>query len=193
MQKWEGYTAREEEKKTDYNVSNTLTIKVPVAQFDDALNSIFALNGKMINKHISSEDVTSEVFDTRGRIEAKKRIRTRYFDMLGKAKNMEEILQVDREIGSIQEQIEAAEGRLKYLSHTAAYSTIELTFFQVTNTDVKDQPEPGYAKRLLTSLNEGLKFMGNTIIFFAAFWPLWLALILFYVLIKKFRFGVNTK
>jgi hypothetical protein len=43
---------------------------------------------------------------------------------------MKEILQVQQEINSIQEQMESASGRINYLSHQSAYSTIHLQYFQ---------------------------------------------------------------
>ena len=78
-------------------------------------------------KKITSEDVTTEVIDTRSRLEAKKQVRLRYLDLLKQAKNMEEILSVQSEINGIQEQIESAAGRMEYLQHSSSFSTIHLT------------------------------------------------------------------
>ena len=185
--KWEAYIAREEESESDGKVNNSLSIKVPVAHFDEAINNISSLKGKMLVKQISSQDVTGEMMDIRTRAEAKKRIRLRYLDMLQKAKNIEEVIQVEREINQIQEQIEAAEGRLNYLSHTTSYSTIELSFFQVLDPKAIEDPNPGYARRLLLALNEGLKWIGNVMIFFATLWPLWLIIAVGIVVIKRMR------
>lgn len=193
-QQWEGYIAKEEENSSDESIRNVVTIKVPAARFDDALNSISSLEGEMLVKQVSSQDVTSEVFDTRVRMEAKKKIRLRYLDMLQKAKNMEEILQVEREINQVQEQIEAAEGRLNYLTHTSSFSTIELTFFQLLMPGKVNVENPGYGQRFLLALNDGLRWVGNCFIFFATVWPLWVFLLILFIVLKKVRFvSVNTK
>ena len=186
--KWEGYIAREEENDSDNKIKNSMTIKVPVLRFDEAINSISSLKGKMIVKQITSDDVTTEVLDIRTRAEAKKRIRLRYLDMLQKAKNMEEILQVEREINQIQEQIEAAEGRLNYLTHSTLYSTIDLSFYQVLDPKAIDDENPGYARRFMMALNEGLKWVGNTVIFFATLWPLWIFITIIILIIRRVRF-----
>lgn len=185
--KFEGYIARQEENENDGRINNSLTIKVPVAHFDEAVNAISSLKGKMLVKQISSEDVSGEIVDVRSRMDAKKRVRLRYLDMLQKAKNIEEILQVEREVNEIQEQIEAADGRLKYLSHTTAYSSIELSFFQALNPGANVDTTPGFAKRFLLALNEGLKWMGNLIIFFATLWPLWLIIVSGIIAVKRIR------
>ena len=185
--KWEGYIAREEESKSDNRITNLLTIKVPVSRFDEAVNTLSTLKGKILVKQISSEDVSAEVIDVRTRVEAKKRIRLRYLDMLQKARNIEEIIQVEREINQVQEQIEAAEGRLNYLTHTTSYSTIELTFYQVLDPKAIDEEDSGFARRLLIALNEGLKLVGNVLIFFATLWPLWLIAIIAIFIIRRVR------
>lgn len=185
--KWESYISREEESENDERINNSLTIKVPVSHFDDAVSAISGLKGKMLVKQISSEDVTGQIIDVRSRTEAKKRVRLRYLDMLQKAKNIEEIIQVEREVNQIQEEIEASQGRLNYLTHTASYSTIELSFFQVLHPGAAADPNPGYGKKLLLALNEGLKWMGNLLIFFATLWPLWLILAIGLIIIKRMR------
>jgi hypothetical protein len=185
--KWGGYIAKEEESSADSRINNLLTIKVPTDLFDEAVANITSLKGKMMVKQISSQDVTAEVIDIRTRAEAKKRIRLRYLDMLQKAKNIEEIIQVEHEISNIQEQIEAAEGRLNYLTHATSYSTIELSFFQVLDTKSIDDQNPGYAKRFLLALNEGLKWVGNLVILLATLWPVWLFTLITILIIKRVR------
>jgi len=100
-----GYVAQEEQNQSEYKIENTLVIKIPVDQFDDAVNSIASNAKELKEKKISSEDVTAEMIDTRSRLEAKKQVRLRYLDLLKQAKNMEEILNVQSEINGIQEEI----------------------------------------------------------------------------------------
>jgi len=52
---------------------------------------------------------------------------------------MKEILEVQSEINSIQEEIESAEGRINYLSHSAAFSTIHLKYVQYIHGNEKKQ------------------------------------------------------
>lgn len=73
--------------------------------------------------------------DTRSRLEAKKQVRQRYMDLLKQARNMEEILQVQGLINDIQVEIESAAGRVNYLNHAFAFSSVQLTFFQIVNVN----------------------------------------------------------
>ena len=118
-----------------------------MTQFDDAVNSISSNVKELNEKKITSEDVTTEVIDTRSRLEAKKQVRLRYLDLLKQAKNMEEILSVQSEINDIQEQIESAAGRIEYLQHSSSFSTIHLTFYQVLNGAAIDSDKPTFLNK----------------------------------------------
>src|SRR5688500_9073055 len=119
-----GYIASEEQHDNAYKLERVFTIKVPVEQFDEVVQLIAEDGDKIIEKRISSEDVTASLFDTRSRMEAKKRVRERYMDLLKQANKMNDILEVEKEINGIQQEIEAAAGRINYLSHASAYSSI---------------------------------------------------------------------
>ena len=92
------YIAQEQQSETDEQISSDITIKVPVDKFDDLMNSLSGDDVKLLEKNVSTEDVTGEVVDTKSRIEAKQQARLRYLELLKQAKNMNEILQVQNEI-----------------------------------------------------------------------------------------------
>lgn len=174
VKKYAGYIANEQLTNNDYKIQNDLSIRIPVEYFDEAVQQVAALKGKLQVREISAQDVTSEYFDTRARMEAKKRVRVRYLDMLNKAKNMEEVLQVEREINAIQEQIDAGEGRIKYLGHAAAYSTLNLSFYQILNSSARDVNEPFFADRLVNAFVNGANGIGELMILAVNLWPLWI-------------------
>ena len=172
IKRFGGYVAQEEQNQTDYKIENSITIKVPVDQFDDLVTALITGDQKLIDKKITSEDVTTQVVDTRSRMEAKKQVRLKYLDLLKEAKNMEEILNVQREINGIQEDIEAANGRVEYLSHSAAYSTINLTYFQVLDAAAKNDGEVSYGTKIWRSFKIGWNWVGEFLIGLISIWPL---------------------
>ena len=103
-----GYIAQEEQSQSGYQIGNTVSIKVPVAQFEETLSQIGSDSDKLVEKRISAEDVTMQVIDTKSRLETKREVRERYLDLLKQARNMDEILKVQNEINDIQEQMEGA-------------------------------------------------------------------------------------
>jgi hypothetical protein len=182
-----GYTAQEEQNLSDYKTENSLVIKVPVDQFDDAVTLLSAGVIKINEKKISSQDVTAEYVDTRSRMEAKKQFRQRYMDLLKQAKNMEEILNVQGEINGIQEQIEAAAGQIEYLGHASAFSTINLTYYQVINATAKADQTPSFGTKLAQSFKAGGSWVLDLLVGLVSIWPLFLFAFAIFLGYRKLR------
>ena len=179
------YIAEEKQEENDYKISNTISIKVPVAQFENLVNS---LNGEGISikeKNITSEDVTGEYVDTKSRLEAKKAVREKYLELLKQAKNMEEILKVQDEINSIQEDIEAGAGRVNYLQHSSAYSTINITYYQYINGSSGNEDNPGFFSKMSLAFKTGSSIISNIILFAISIWPLLIAGTALFIYLKR--------
>jgi len=171
-----GYIAQEEQNESGYKIENTVTIKVPVAQFDETLSQLASDSSKLLEKKISAEDVSMQLVDTRSRLETKKEVRERYLELLKQARNMKDILQVQNEINGIQEEMEGAAGRIAYLSHSAAFSTINLSFYQVLDVSAKNEPDPSFLRKIKGALADGWNWISSVLIGLISLWPLWLAL-----------------
>ena len=185
LKQFGGYIAQEEQSQSEYKIEDILTIKIPVDQFDEAVNSISSNVKELNEKKITSEDVTTEVIDTRSRLETKKQVRLRYLDLLKQARNMEEILSVQSEINGIQEQIESAAGRIGYLQHSSSFSTIHLTFYQVLNGAAIDSDKPTFSTRITNAFRFGWNWIGELSIGIVSIWPLLLAVFGIFIFYKR--------
>jgi hypothetical protein len=180
-----GYIAQEEQSQSDYKIENSLTIKVPVDQFDNAVAQLTVNAEKLNEKKISSQDVTTEVVDTKSRMEAKKQVRLRYMDLLKQAKNMEEILNVQSEINGIQEEIESATGRTEYLGHSSVFSTINLTYYQILNLSAKNIDNPSLGTNLSSAFKTGWSWVGDLFVGLVSVWPLFLLGFTAFIIYKR--------
>jgi hypothetical protein len=187
VKKYGGYISQEEQSQSDYQIQSSVTIKVPVDQFEMAVNDLTKDVSKLNEKHITSEDVTTQLVDGKSRLEAKKQVRLRYLDLLRQAKNMEEILVVQKEINDIQEDIELVNGRINTLSHESAMSTINFTFFQIIDPTAKtaSEKEAGFPEKIKTAFANGWYWMGELLVGLVGIWPLILAVALAVWLFKK--------
>lgn len=181
------YIAQEEQNYSDDKIETVLSIKVPVEQFEDMMNSFSNDSTKTLERKISTDDVTGEVVDTRARLESKKQMRLKYLEFLKESKNMEEVLKVQQEINDIQAEIEGTAGRVNYLSHAAAYSTVSLTFCQPLITASAPDNDPGFFTRLATAFKSGLSWFENLFIGLTSIWPLALASLIGFILWRKLR------
>jgi hypothetical protein len=179
------YVAQEQQSENDEQISNNISIKVPVDRFDDLMNSLFGDDVKILEKNVSTEDVTGEVVDTKARIEAKQQARAKYLELLKQAKNMNEILQVQNEINSIQEEIESATGRVNYLIHASAYSTINLRYYQYLNGLTSKDVEPNFYSRLNEAFKTGASVIINLVLFVISIWPLTIAAVVLIIYFKR--------
>ncbi len=170
-----GYIAQEEQNESEYKIENTVTIKVPVAQFDETLSQLASDSSKLLEKKINAEDVSMQIVDTRSRLETKKEVRERYLELLKQARNMKEILTVQNEINDIQEQMEGAAGRIAYLSHSAAFSTINLRFYQVLDAGAVNEPAPSFLYKIKGAFAEGWNWISALLLGLISLWPLWIA------------------
>jgi hypothetical protein len=180
VKRYGGYVSQEEQSQSDYQIQNSVVIKVPVDQFENAVNDLTRDVSKLNEKRISSEDVTTQLTDGKSRLEAKKQVRLRYLDLLKQAKNMEEILTVQKEINDIQEEIELVNGRINSLSRESAMSTINLTFFQVIDPSAKaaGEREPSFLDKIKTSFANGWYWIGEVLVGLISIWPLLIVIIL---------------
>lgn len=181
------YMAQEQQNETDEQITNEISIKVPVDKFDELMNSLSGDGIKVLEKNISTEDVTGEVFDTKARLEAKRQVRDRYLELLKQAHSMKDILEVQGEINSIQEDIESAAGRVDYLIHASAYSTINLKYFQYLNGVTAKDTEPTFFSELSSAFSDGTTVISNLLLFIISIWPLIVAGTILAIYFKRWK------
>jgi hypothetical protein len=186
VKQYGAYVAQEDQNLTDEKSETTITIKVPVPQFENMMNKL-PDDGKIVEKKISSEDVTGEVVDTKSRLEAKKQMRLKYLEFLKQSKNMEEVLQVQNEINSIQEQIESAAGRVAFLANQSAMSTINLTFYQPLDGYKPTDAVPSFSSRISNAFKTGSGWIAELFVGLVSIWPLILVALAIYFGWKKLR------
>ncbi len=180
-----GYIASENQNTTDYKIETSLSIKVPVDQFESMMALFPGADAKIIERSISTDDVSGEIVDVKARLAAKKQMREKYMEFFKQAKNMEEVLQVQQEINGLQEVMESAAGRISYLTHQSAMSTINLTFYQPLEGFNPASESPSFLTRATNAFKTGAVWCGDFFIGLLTLWPLLLAAVLLYFGFKK--------
>jgi hypothetical protein len=172
--KHQGYISNENESSTDYSLMNNLTIRVPSVEFDSLVEDIVGVVYKVDNKNITLNDVTEEFIDVETRLKTKKEVEQRYLEILGKANTVQDILLVEQQLRVIREEIEAKEGRLKYLQNQVSLSTLNLEIHQ----DLAAKPGFKFFSKLGEALKGGWKGLLNVIVGLIYIWPLLLVVII---------------
>lgn len=126
-----GYLARRDD--------TSITIRVPAGAFQGVVADIGKL-GDVLNRNVTSEDVTAEYRDLEVQLANALAMRERFAKLLEKAVKVEEALQIEKELGRVTDEIERIKGRLKLLSDLASYSTITVRFSPHASQQVQQGP-----------------------------------------------------
>jgi len=155
-QLYNGYISDLRYENNLYEKQNRFTIKVPNANFDSLLDSIASVAIFTEFENITTQDVTEEFLDLESRLATKQEVKERYEDILRKnAKTVEDILATEEKLRILQEEIEAAQGRLKYLSNKVSYSTVQVDLFE--SVAYKEEPA-SYTKSFFDKAGNGFSF-----------------------------------
>ena len=104
-----------------------LSVRVPAESLDEFVDFVRDMADRVQFETSTSQDVTDEYVDNEARLNGLRRTEERLFDFLDRAADIEDALSVQRELAVIQLEMEAIQGRLRFLSQTAAYSLVHLT------------------------------------------------------------------
>lgn len=158
-----------------------LIIRVPSANFLALVDDVCAGVENFDTRQISRVDVGEEFVDLQARLKAKRSLEARYLSLLDKAKNVEEILKIERELAVIREEIEAKQGRLKYLQNRVSQSTISLRFYQKIEGPL--YTEASFGSKIADAFSGGWEAVLAFIVALLYLWPfLLIATIVFFVI-----------
>lgn len=107
-------------------VSNIiLTLKVPAAQFESFLDAVKQV-GSYTREQTNALDVTLKYVDLEARLASNKQVETRLQAHLASATNVKEIVEIEKELGRVREQIESLTAQFRVMQDQVAYSTLSV-------------------------------------------------------------------
>jgi|SRR6218665_287153 len=171
-------------------LSRNLNIRIPNENFDVFISEISKGISYFDQKEISSEDVTEEYIDIASRIKTKKVLEERYYELLKKANKVSEMLEIEKQLSEIREEIEAKEGRLNYLQNKVSMSTLNISFYKPVAQGQK--ATVSYGGRIGNAIVSGFNGISNFFISLLGIWPVIVTLVVLFVLIRK-RFKRKNK
>lgn len=167
VSRWNGYISSSNEGPS----SLSCTIRIPSMYFELAINEVYGL-GKLRSKTIQAQDVTDQYYDLQSRLDTKIILQERYQSYLKQAKDIDELLAVERKLNDVTSEVESMKGQLKLLNSQVDYSTITVEARLPPN-----ETEQGFT---LPDTKSGFKsFLGTAASFFNGILFFLLYLILF--------------
>jgi anti-sigma factor RsiW len=132
-----GYVATtDSEKQANGKLRGQVVVKILPEDLDRFLQEIRSL-GELKNQTLGTEDVTKAYFDTDARLKNAHVMEQRLIDMLKtKTGKVSDLLQVEKELGRVGEEIEKMQGELKYWDSQVQFATVTISLAE------KDMEEP---------------------------------------------------
>lgn len=184
IKKHNGYVSSENQTGDEYRTTNVMVIRVGSGDFDALVDDLLKEAIFVDYKKINAEDVTEEFVDVTARLKSKKEAMIQYETILKKANTINDILEVQQYIRTLQEEIESLEGRLKYLNNKVELSTINATFYEQGNIIPVQSESFGY--KLKEALSWGWHGLVTFFLVLIYMWPLWLICLITFFVVRHF-------
>ena len=162
-----GLVAGEDGATVGETSETTLTLRVPSARFDAALDALAAL-GTVETRHVSVDDVTGQVVDLEARLRAQRAAEARYVAFVEQSATVPEMLDVQRRLDGVRAEIEVMESQARALRGSVSLSTIQAT---VVGPAPVPAPPPGLWAAAADAVVAGWRGLWAVVIGVLPLWP----------------------
>ena len=153
-EKFGGYLASANvDRSSGRRLRGVWVVRVPVDNYAAFLAGAGGL-GVLEERDETARDVTAEFVDVESRLAGRQALETRLLQLLAERPGeLKDVLELERELARVREEVETAEGRLRYLSNQTAYSTVTVRVREERN--YVPPARPAFGGRLLDALADG--------------------------------------
>jgi hypothetical protein len=124
-----GYVAGSDEYDQGETRWASVTYRVPVDQFSEAIDALRGLAARVVRESTQSTEVTATVVDLDARIANLRASEAALVEIMDRAGRIEDVLSVQMRLEDVRGQIETLEAQRAHLADQAALSTITVSWF----------------------------------------------------------------
>jgi len=178
-----GYPSSISVSKGEKIKTGSITLKVPQTRFFDAIIRVEQI-GQVKNKNVNSEDVTQQYIDLTARLENAQREEKILVDLMNKATDVKDMLEIETELARVRGQIESYTGQLNFLENRIDYSSITVELSEPSPP--LPLPEVNWYSLVIIGLSWLLLMVqGLVILLFAAIVPVAIAVPAYYLFRRR--------
>ena len=138
--------------------SASLTVRIPAENLDGFVEDVKGVSN-VVTYNESTENVTLRYVSTESRMKALEVEQERLLELLGKAENMADLLEIEARLTDVRYELENVTSQLRVLSNQVDYATIHLYISQVkVYTEVEEQT---VWQRIGSGFKENLRSIGE--------------------------------
>jgi hypothetical protein len=171
----EGYVADSQLRPTQH--SGQWTVRIPQDRLESFLTAAQQW-GVVLSSRTTAEDVTEQFIDVEARQKAKHVEETRLLKLLEEqAGTLADVLAVEQQLHRVREEIEQADGRMRYLEHATRYATVHVAAHELFGESWSDGRQLGsQAATVFRNSCQALLLCGRAAVLVLAALAPWFAL-----------------
>ena len=127
-----GYVLSSSSYKSGDGKNGSITVKVPPKQLEAFKERVVKI-GTIVSENLAGDDVSEDYYDIKTRIANAKVLEGRLLNLLARAGNVKDLLQVERELARVRENIERLQGKIKYYDSRVDMATVNISLFEPTS------------------------------------------------------------
>lgn len=187
------YLENESQSNDNFRKSYFLSIRAPSEKYDSLLNTIAKIAFRVENKYSNVEDVTERYYDLQTRIQNKKELEKRYREILSKANEVKDILEIERNLNQVRTEIESMQGQFNYLSQQIQFSSLQVQFYEELPYELNSPKKKGFWVRIFNALDNGWQVFLTFVVGLVTLWPFYFAGAIIFILIVYLKKSKNKR
>jgi predicted component of type VI protein secretion system len=183
---YNGYVVSSNRQDNGGDPVGDVSIRVPADKFDEGMQKLRALAIKVLNESTNSQDVTEQYTDLQAQLKNQQATEAQYLEILKKADNVKDILEVQKELSDVRGTIESLQGFIQYLDRTSDMSLIQITLTKSKPIGESTWDITGIFKSAVDGLITFGKALLSILIWLLVFSPVWIIILVVVWLILKY-------
>ncbi len=184
-----GFMVSSSYSRPDESAFATITVRVPKSRFDEAMAYFRSLSIKVTNEMLMGEDVTEEYVNIEERLETLEKTKAKFEEIQDQASEVDDILQVTRELTNLQYQIDALIGQKEAIEKNVELTKITL-YLSTDELSLPYTPDDKFRpnvvfKLAVRSLVKSLIGVGKGLIWIGVYGVIWLPILVVILLVRK--------
>jgi hypothetical protein len=106
--------------------SGMISIRIPEGKRSEAMDLFKKMAVKVVSENVNGTDVTDQYTDLQAQLDVLQKTKVKFEDILDKAFNVSDLMNVQQQLISLQQQIDNIKGQQKYFEQSAKLSKVTI-------------------------------------------------------------------
>jgi hypothetical protein len=182
-----GYVVSSNQYAETDTPTGRISIRVPSGKFVEAFQKVKSAAIKVTNENTNSQDVTEQYMDLQAQLHNLEATEAQYLELLKKADNVKDMLEVQRELSNVRGSIERTRGRIQYIERTADMSLIDVSLKRTNPIGQSTWDITGIFKSAVDGLIVFGKVLISVLIWVLVFAPIWIIVLVIIFIVRRKR------